>query len=203
VLHSNDALGCESPLTAARETLPFIKHFRETFDSHNRLINAWLDARTPTDYLEARTLKYVVVVESLNALTLRTDKTIAKTVRDSSVWKEIYQKHIAPALPAYAANWLTLSNWQRLNERSFRDTLEAVCRVHGVTLPLKDVSLFGSVRNAIVHRFDYNYSVQLPSRWIMPDHVQAAQHFFAAEFVDRIILQLFGLQAYLKPTDAT
>jgi hypothetical protein len=36
----------------------------------------------------------------------------------------------------------------------------------------------------------------------MPHHVQAAQHFFVAEFVDRIILQLFGVRAYLKPIDA-
>jgi hypothetical protein len=49
-------------LEAAKDALPAIKRFRETFDRHNRLINAWLDARTETDYLEARTLKYVVVI---------------------------------------------------------------------------------------------------------------------------------------------
>jgi hypothetical protein len=189
-------------LTAAKEALPVIKHFRETFDPHNLLINAWLDARTPTDYLEARTLKYVVVTEALNALTIRADKTIAKTVRDPIAWKQLYLKNIIPALPSEAASWLSLPNWQRLNDRSFRETLEAVCNVHGITPPLRDATLFGRVRNAIVHRFDYNYDIRLPSQWNIPDHPQAAQHFFAAEFVDRIILQLFGLRAYLKPTDS-
>jgi hypothetical protein len=61
----------ETPaLTASKDALSRVKHFRETYDPNNRLINAWLDARTETDYLEARTLKYVVVIETLNALTV-------------------------------------------------------------------------------------------------------------------------------------
>jgi hypothetical protein len=59
-----------------------------------------------------------------------------------------------------------------------------------------------SIRNAIVHRFNYDYDIHLPTPWNMPDRPQTAQHFFAAAFVDRIILQLFGLGAHLKPSES-
>jgi hypothetical protein len=35
----------------------------------------------------------------------------------------------------------------------------------------------------------------------MSNRPQSALHFFAAEFVDRIILQLFGLQDHLPSSD--
>lgn len=186
-------------LTAAKEAIPAIKHVRETFDPHNRLINSWLDARTETDYLEARTLKYVVVIEALNALTTQADKTIATTVFDPKAWKQLYQQ-VLVAMPAGAlANSLSLENWQRLNNRSFRDTLAAVCTCHHVTLPPQDLKLFSRIRNHIVHRLNYDHTMTLPSRWKMPNNPQAEQHFFVAQFVDRIILQLFGLRAHLEP----
>ncbi len=185
-------------LTAAKDAISAIKQFRETFDPHNRLINAWLDARTQTDYLEGRTLKYVVVIEALIALTTRADKNMATTVRDPKAWAQLYEKNIIPALPAGAANWLTLGNWQRLNVRSFRNVLEASCKVHRITVPPEDVTCFSRIRNAIVHRFDYDYNNRLPREWKMPNHPEAAQHYFAAGFVDRIILQLFGLGTQLQ-----
>jgi len=131
-------------LTAAKDALPAIRRVRETFDPHNRLINAWLDARTETDYLEGRTLKYVVVIEALNALTTHADKTIATTVREPTAWKQLYHGVIA-ALPAEAADLLTLSNWQRLNARSFRDILAAVCHVQHITIPPQDVGIFSRI----------------------------------------------------------
>jgi len=187
-------------LTAAKDALPGIKRFRETFDPHNRLINAWLDARTPTDYLEGRTLKYVVVIEALNALTIQVDKTISTTVRNPSAWKQLYRDVIA-ALPAEVADSLTLSNWQRLNARSFRDTLADVCSLHRITVVPEDVAIFSRIRNAIVHRFAYDQGIPLPSQWNIPNHPQASLHFFAAGFVDRIILQLFGLGRHLQDID--
>ena len=48
--------GVTLALTASKDALPRIKQFRETYDPNNLVINAWLDARTETDYLEARTL---------------------------------------------------------------------------------------------------------------------------------------------------
>jgi hypothetical protein len=189
-------------LEAAKDALPAIRRFRESFDPHNRLINAWLDARTETDHLEGRTLKCVVVVEALIAMTTHADKTIAKPVRDPVAWEQLYDTIIS-VLPAEAAESLSLRMWQSLNAASFRDKLAAVCERHRITVPLADVAAFSQVRNAIVHRFDYDHRLRLPSQWGMEDHPQAAQHFFAADFVDRIILQLFGLDALLRSTDKT
>jgi hypothetical protein len=39
----------------------------------------------------------------------------------------------------------------------------------------------------------YDPAIKLPSEWSTPDRHQVSQHFFVAWFVDRIILQLFGL----------
>ena len=100
------------PIEAAKDAIAGVKRFRETFDPHNRLINAWLDARTETDYLEARTLKYVVVIEALNALTCHKDKTIARTIEIPNIWKARYNEVIT-ALPPMAAALLTPENWSR------------------------------------------------------------------------------------------
>jgi len=81
------------------------------------------------------------------------------------------------------------------------DTLAAVCNLHHITVPPQDITFFSRIRNAIVHRFDYDYGISLPSQWNMPNYPRAALHFFAAEFVDRIILQLFGLRPHLQLAD--
>lgn len=87
----------------------------------------------------------------------------------------------------------TIESWQRLNERFFRDLLAAVCQHHNVTVQPADLTLFNRIRDNIVHRFSYDPAIELPSAWSMPNQHQVSQHFFAASFVDRIILQLFGL----------
>ena len=184
-----------SDLTAAEEAVPAIEHFRENFDPHNRLINSWLDARTETDYLEGRTLKYVVVIETLNALTMQVDKTIATTVQDPSVWKAVYRAVVA-ARPTLEGS-VSLQNWQRLNERPFRETLSAVCGRHKISLPPSDVTLFSQIRNNIVHRLNYDLKITLPNRWSMPNSPQVAQHFFVGQFVDRVVLELFGLRSHI------
>jgi hypothetical protein len=189
--------GVTPDLTAAKDAISAIKRFRQTFDPNNRLINSWLDARTETDYLEARTLKYVVVIEALIAMTVRVAKTIPKSSGDPEAWERLYSD-IVKAVPAVAKS-LTLPRWRSLNARSFRDTLAAVCDVNHVTVSVKDVALFTRIRNALVHRFAYDSDIKLPGQWNVPDQPQIAQHFFAAEFVDRIILQLFGLRKHLQP----
>jgi hypothetical protein len=185
------------PLSAAEEAVPAIKQFRENFDPHNRLINAWLDARTETDYLEGRTLKYVVVVEALNELTTKADRTIARTVRDSADWKRIYREVVA-AMPELAGS-VTLQDWQSLNHRPFKAVLSDVCACHRIDVAPPDLKRFNNIRNNIVHRLNYDLKIKLPSESSMADHPQAAQHSFVANFVDRIVLGLFGLRAHLNP----
>jgi hypothetical protein len=184
-------------LTAAQEAVPAIRQFREKFDPHNRLINSWLDARTQTDYLEGRTLKYAVVIEALNAITTHGDKTIARTVQDSKTWEQLYQE-VVRAKPGLE-NSVSLPNWNRLNDRPFREVLSDVCACHRIALPLLDLKLFNSIRNNIVHRLNYDLKIKLPSGWTMPNSPQAGQHYFVAHFVDRIVLELFGLRAHLDP----
>lgn len=182
--------GVTPTLSASKDALPRIKHFRETYDPNSRLINAWLDARTETDYLEARTLKYVVVIEALNALTASV-ANIPRRFHEKAVWRQLHKK-MTDALPAEPL-LPSLESWQRLNERFFRDVLADVCQHHNVSVQPSDLTLFKSIRDNIVHRFSYDPAMRLPSEWSMPNQHQVSQHFFAAWFVDRIILQLFGV----------
>lgn len=92
-------------LTAARDAVSAIKRFRETFDPHNRIINSWLDARTEADYLEGRTLKCVVVIEALIALSRRNDPKIIATTQNLKAWAKLYQrvvKSCQPKRPIYS-----------------------------------------------------------------------------------------------------
>jgi len=78
--------GVTPALTASGDAVARIKHFREAYDPSNRLINAWLDARTETDYLEGRTLKYVVVIEALTAMTAPI-ANVSRRIHDKALWK--------------------------------------------------------------------------------------------------------------------
>jgi len=180
------------PITAAADALPRIRLFREKFDPDDRIINAWLDARPEHDYLEARTLKYVIVAEALIAITMQADETIPRTTHNPTTWEQLYHS-ITAALPAVEAVQLTLGNWQRLNNPAFRDNLRAVCRSHGITLDEDELKIFHQIRNDIVHRFKYNRRTKLPKEWQGGDK-QTAIHFFTAAFIEKIVLQLFGLK---------
>ena len=193
--------GVQLKINTVTEVLPAIKEFRETFDPDRRIINHWLDARTEIDYLEARTLKYVVVIEALNAITLQTNRSILKTVVDSKIWRKLYPKVVASLQSeAIASKVLTLQNWQRINLSSFKETLVAVCNRHQITVSKSDLGSFSRIRNDMVHRLRYDLSIQLPAPWDMLDRQQVALHYFVADFVDRIVLQLFGLGSYLEST---
>lgn len=183
------------PPTAVQNAIPAIKHFRETFDANNLLINAWLDGRTEADYLEARTLKCVVVVEALVTLTTRREK-IERNIHPSASWKDLYRR-LSEALPGEFAASVTKNNWNRLNEKPFRALFSEVCERHRITVSADDLSVFSRIRNSIVHRFDYDPDISVPPEWDLPGQRHAAVHFFAAAFVDRIVLQLCGLHGEL------
>lgn len=177
--------------SALSDAIPAVKRFRETFDSKNLLINAWLDGRTEADYLEARTLKCVVVIEALLTLTTRQEK-ITKRIHATRSWDELYRR-LSEALPGEFNASVTINNWNRLNEKPFRNVLAEVFERHRITVSSDDIGLFCKIRNSIVHRFDYDPEIRVPPEWDLPNQRHAAIHFFAAAFVDRIVLQLFGL----------
>lgn len=119
------------------------------------------------------------------------------TDQQKAVWKGLHKK-MTEALPGESL-LPTLESWQRLNEKSFRDILANVCEHHGLRVQPNDLTLFKSIRDNIVHRFSYDPAIRLPSEWSIPNQHQVSQHFFAAWFVDQIILQLFGLIAPFAP----
>ena len=136
------------------------------------------------------TLKYVVVIEALNSLTASV-ASISRKIHDKTVWKGLHRK-MKNALPGEPL-LPELGSWQRLNEKSFRNILAEVCQWHNVGVNSNDLMLFKNIRDNIVHRFSYDPDMSLPSEWNIHNRHQVSQHFFAAWFVDRIILQLFGL----------
>ncbi len=186
----------EVPISAVAEVLPRIIDFRESFDPDDRVINAWLDAKTETDYLEGRTLKYVVVVEALNALTMRVRKDIVRPKCSKEDWRDAYEEVVK--VSPLVSQVLTLSGWMDRIGPSFLDQIKAIFEAHGVAMGQDSLKGFRGVRNAIVHRLDYAHSCQLPKSWGRIPKRHIAQHFFVADFVDRVILQIFGLRQHLS-----
>src|SRR5208283_5230013 len=113
------------------------------------------------------------------------NKTIATTVRDSADWKRVYRE-VVGAKPGLADS-ISLQSWQELNRRPFKAVLSDVCARHQVDLAPPHLDLFAKIRNNIVHRLKYDLKLNLPGGSNIPDHPQAAQHYFAARFVDRIV----------------
>lgn len=134
-----------------------VKAFRDTYDPNNRLIKAWLDSRTEGDFLEARTLKCVVVMEMLTSII------------DGAGGKRSV----------------------------FRDRLTTAAGRYGIQLEKEDLDCFVRIRNQIVHTGGYDTNAQLPKVWQFPERPVWAFHFFVADFVDRFVLQLFGLREHL------
>jgi hypothetical protein len=191
--------GAEIPIAAAAGAIPAIERFRQEYDYDNRIINAWLDCRTEIDFLEARTLKAVVVIEALNAITHSRHKDLPTKAVDAALWKSMYYK-VTNALPTEEAAvkaLLTLANWNRLNSRAFADLLGSTLAVHNIREPEQTLKMFARVRNGIIHRFTYPSDISGPRDDGKLGLGQKWQHFFASSFVDRLVLRLFGLGAHV------
>lgn len=183
---------------------PKIGQFRLEYDPEMRLLNAWLDSRADADFLEARTLKQVIVLELLCALVEKRHTELGRfsTHVDPKAWKncrnkglETLRSFVTSALentPKESIDGICdAGKWADLNRVSFRTKLTRDLAHLGIRLSNSEsrLSILGKIRNNIVHQFRY-----LPitgQQGVVMTGTQ--QHYFCKALVEEVLLRLFGL----------
>jgi hypothetical protein len=197
------------PFTAFADCFVQVRKYRQKYAWNSKIIDAWLDARIETDYLEARALKYLVIIETLRSIVLRNQP---RHHLDEAKWQE-YLTYALPHLHRHLTDELHVSKdtagvltnpdkWKDLNRRSFRSDMNATFKQLYVKEASTDVERFIASRNKIIHEGTFRCNVDPEAVAADPDTPQnpTAEYFFLASFVDRVVMQIFGLQAHLAPS---
>lgn len=195
------------PLAASSTCYPKVRELEERYKWGGRVIDAWLDARAEGDYIEARALKFVVVLETLRSIALR-DQPPRRHLAEPQ-WSA-FMAHMVPAAREFLANQLECSRdlqsaltnprkWEDLNRKSFRADIVATFRLLGIQESQRNIELFVSCRNKIIHEGRFRCQAESESVASETDAPKkpSEEYLFLASFVDRAILQVFGLQEYL------
>lgn len=196
--------GIKLSLDGFASVFPKVREFREAYDPDRRIVNSWLDARLQNDYLEARTLKYAIVLETLCRRVESKHDDVPSTYVDKSAWRSTgreflprIKEHLADSfgLEAHAIERIcTSSNWGNLNRVGFRTNLAACLQKLGIKMHdgPERIRRVTDVRNKIVHSLSYLTTDDFKElNWPAINGDQ--QHSLIACFVEEALLRLFGL----------
>jgi hypothetical protein len=167
-------------------------------------VNSWLDARLQNDFLEARTLKYAIVLETLCSLVESKHDDIPSRYVPKSAWRSTgaeflprIRDHLSTTFGLDSEpveNVCSRSNWGNLNRAGFRTTLTECLQRLGISMcdgPQR-IRRVTDVRNKIVHSLNYLTGDDFEElNWPAVDATH--QHFLVACLVDEALLRLFGL----------
>jgi hypothetical protein len=192
------------PLVAAEAAYPYVRQRREEYQWNGPLIDAWLASRTDNDYINGRALKFVVVIETLRAIILR-DKPTA-TIIPASEWERTLD-YILPQLEfflhanlhldeATTARLVHRGKWKSHNNASFRDEINHTFQLLNIIESPEAIQTFVESRNSLVHRGSFACT----KKGTASSEAQTQEFLRIARFVDRVIMQIFGLRAYIKQT---
>jgi len=123
--------------------------------------------------------------------------------------------HIVPITREFLTDHLNCSNdlvraltesrkWEELNRKSFRADIVATFRRFGVQESRCNIEIFVSSRNKLIHEGRFRCQAAPEDVASEQDAPQTAsrEYAFIASFVDRTILQIFGLQEHLVTGNA-
>lgn len=197
--------GC-LPLLALERCFSRMRELQRTY-ALRPVLEIWLEARTDVDYIETRALKLVTVIEALRTSVLGTE--IESTIIAKADW-DAFKAHILPLSHAYLTAKgnlnrqeveliVTPARWEQLNRRSFRSQITKTFKTLRVNESARSVELFINSRNKLIHEGRFRCNSDLEAVEVEPDAPkdQVAEYLFIARFVDRVILQAFGLGSYL------
>jgi hypothetical protein len=201
--------GIRVSLERAASSFPKVREFCQIYDPDRRIVNSWLDARLQNDFLEARTLKYAIIMESLCRLVEPKHADIPSNYVPKSKWRATGREFL-PRIKDYLATSLRLdscvienvcssSNWGNLNRAGFRTTLAECLQKLGISMHggPERIRRVTDVRNKIVHSLNYLTAVDFEElKWPAIDATQ--QHFMVACFVEEALLRLFGLGEHVS-----
>lgn len=174
------------------------------YDPDRRIVNSWLDARLQEDFLEARTLKYAIVLETLCRLVESVHADIPSNRVPKSKWRSTGEKFL-PLIKDHLAtsfgldslvidNVCNKQSWGDLNRAGFRTTLAECLQKLGISMHdgSERIQRVTRVRDKIVHFLNY-LSVDDIKKLKWPAISESQQHFLVACFVEEALLRLFGL----------
>jgi hypothetical protein len=205
-LNRNDGNDRSFALAASTICYPKIRELEGRYKWGGRVIDAWLDARAEGDYIESRAIKFVVVLETLRSIALR-DQLPRRHLAESQ-WSS-FVAHMLPAA-RQVLHQLGCSRdlesaltdqrrWEDLNRKSFRSDIIATFKLLGVEESRRNIELFVSCRNKIIHEGRFRCQAEPEEVASETDAPQKPndEYSFLASFVDRAILQVFGLKERL------
>lgn len=176
---------------------------RDQFLLERGTIDAVLDARVEDDFLESRGVKLAVALEGLKEAVLaslpETERYLVPPAQHDEVVKQVHKGFrsalINAGVPGPAAD--SMSSHGRLgglNRAPFRKLLQKVADRLDVSISSRDLRLFVSCRDHLVHRGDfYCASATEAERAELPPHDSRFEEYvFLLGIIDAFLLRLVG-----------
>jgi hypothetical protein len=188
------------PLTFVPTCFTHVRQRDAQYHWNKRLIDSWLEARTDTDYVEARALKCVVVLETLRTIVLRDGPP--RDLLGPAQW-ENFLAYALPQVRLYlraemkvaadtVASLTDPQKWRWLNRKSFRSDLSVTFKRLGMPRP-QYLDWFIESRNKLIHEGTFRC---IADKATLPGEAPqnpTDEYLFIASFVDRVIMHVFGL----------
>lgn len=199
-------------LIPIREIKPFLEKTynsyvtnREKYKLAQRLIDAYLDAKAETDYLQMRGIKLAVVMEMLKDVLLHVSEVAqgGEFILAEETFLE-FRTRIENPLRDLLSNMgvdgsdqdAIFSKIGELNRRSFRPILKSFFRVIGLELSKRDLDLFIECRNSLVHTgrfFSEMASPEVLKKYkVSFDSIGRDEYYFLVSVLDKAYLKLLG-----------
>lgn len=176
------------------------KPARERVGVSEAVLDAYLDAKAESDFLQLRALKLVVSVEMLKAEYLS-----ASGVSHLVIGQDLFQtlvpdlkKVMKLKLPNVTAidRAALYANLAGLNRAPFNKQIQGLCTAVGMPLFEGELERFVSSRNKLVHegRFYCERATEREKTKLPPLASQSAEYFWLLHFVDRLFLRGLGYE---------
>lgn len=179
---------------------------KDAYCLHRGTIDAYLDAKQETDFLEMRGLKMAVAMEIITKHLSR-DLEIDENILDpgefgrlKSAVKDLVKKEILQGPGMKNKRRLVYSKIRELKRRPFRDLIEKILSHEDIDLSLsgEELTLFVKCRDALVHNGDFycNVANDEDREKCLPKTTPIDEYFFVTNVLDRMFLKMLDYQGF-------
>lgn len=175
---------------------------KDSYHLDRGIIDAYLDAKQESDFLELRGLKMVVVMEMIAYHISRALKIKADILDDDEFSKlkteikRIIKKKVFQGDNMRAKRSLVYSKIPELKRRPFGDTIKRIASNNEVALALSkdELNLLVKCRNSLIHKGDFysNTADDRDKKKCLPKKDGIEEYFFLTNVLDRIFLKILG-----------
>lgn len=178
---------------------------REDYELDMGSIDSYLDAKSETDYLETRGAKLAVALEGLkHAFLHRSKSSVSEFIISEEKFEELKSELVA-AIDNVLKSDTTIDRSQRqsiadrkkirtLNRRSFGYALKKMFQEIGFEPTKREVELFISCRNKLVHAADFYCRAASAAERAECEPLASpvVEYYFMVNFLDRVFLKLLN-----------